>query len=156
VAETETLDLVWLSTTRVHLFLTRALGGEYVRDITAQICAGLEIAMTAAWEGKGDRRPRPTVGDRDASLGSASSPTRTQQRAVSQEEPQRAYDPTGGGSPSLTSEEQEESTGSRAAAAQDRRVQETTERLLAMEDSPHLPTAGQWSASSFQQQVYWG
>jgi hypothetical protein len=53
------------------------------------------------------------------------------------------YAEKGGGSPSLTSEEQEVYTGSRAVAAQDRRVQETTDRLLSTGDSPHLPQKGQ-------------
>jgi hypothetical protein len=163
VAETETLDLVWLSTTRVSLYMTRTSGTAYIRDITAPVCAGMKLAMAAAWEGKGNRRPRPTAAESDVSRspGSARTPTRLQQGRAAREDPGMASPLhgeealTGRGSPSLTSEEQDGSMGSRVAAGRDRRIQETTDRLLPLGDSPHLPTAGRWSASPFQQQVSW-
>jgi hypothetical protein len=139
VAATETLDLVWLSTTRVSLYMLSASGQEYVIDMTTIVCAGMEIAMAAAWEGKGIMRPRPTAVAWDGSRapGRANTPPRIQRGVAVPAASDVFVSPSGGedamtgrGSPSLTSEKQDGSLGSRVAAGRDRRVQEMTDRLL--------------------------
>jgi hypothetical protein len=76
VACPQTLDLVWLSTTKVDLYLTDDSGDDYTVSITREVCEGMELVMAAAWEGKGTMRPRPTAVDRIAPLPTMVAPTR--------------------------------------------------------------------------------